>query len=122
MIIAQMPIGVQMLKTSMGQVSPELEAAARICGALPARVLYSIVLPLVRPTLASIFVIVFVAAMRDVSTIILFAGAGSQTLSLLMMQFAMSSNLEASAVIGVIITAIITVVALLARRVSLRTY
>jgi iron(III) transport system permease protein len=115
MIVAQMPIGIHMMKTSIRQVAIELEHSSRVCGAGPVRTFFSIVLPLIRPMLVSIFVIVFISALRDISTIIFLAGAKSQTLSLLMMQLAISSNLEASAVIGVITTAIVAVVALLAR-------
>jgi iron(III) transport system permease protein len=115
MIVAQMPIGVQMMKTSVRQIAVELEHASRVCGAGPIRTFFAIVLPLIRPMLVSIFVIVFISALRDISTIIFLAGARSQTLSLLMMQLATSSNLEASAVIGVITTAIVVVAALLAR-------
>jgi iron(III) transport system permease protein len=120
MIVAQMPIGVQMMKVSIRQLAVELEQSSRICGAGPIRTFWSIVLPLIRPALVSIFLIVFISALRDISTIIFLASAKSQTLSLLMMQFATSSNLEASAVLGVITTAIIVVVALLARRFGLQ--
>jgi iron(III) transport system permease protein len=120
MIVAQMPIGVHMMKTSIRQIAVELEHSSRVCGAGPARTFFSIVLPLIRPMLVSIFVIVFISALRDISTIIFLAGAKSQTLSLLMMQLATSSNLEASAVIGVITTAIVVVVALLARSLGLQ--
>ena len=120
MIVAQMPIGVQMMKVSIRQLAVELEQSSRICGAGPVRTFWSIVLPLIRPALVSIFLIVFISALRDISTIIFLASAKSQTLSLLMMQFATSSNLEASAVLGVITTAIVVVVALLARRFGLQ--
>ena len=120
MIVAQMPIGVHMMKTSIRQIAVELEQSSRVCGAGPTRTFFSIVLPLIRPMLVSIFVIVFISALRDISTIIFLAGAGSQTLSLLMMQLATSSNLEASAVIGVITTAIVVAVALLARSFGLQ--
>jgi iron(III) transport system permease protein len=119
MIVAQMPIGVQMMKASIRQIAAELEQSSRVCGAGPMRTFLSIVVPLIRPMLVSIFVIVFISALRDISTIIFLASARSQTLSLLMMQFATSSNLEASAVIGVITTAIVLVVALLARHFGL---
>jgi iron(III) transport system permease protein len=119
MIVAQMPIGVHMMKTSIRQISVELEQSSRVCGAGPVGTFCTIVLPLIRPMLVSIFVIVFISALRDISTIIFLASAKSQTLSLLMMQFATSSNLEAGAVIGVITTAIVIVVALVARRYGL---
>jgi len=120
MIIAQMPIGVHMMKTSIGQIAVELEQSSRVCGAGPTRTFISIVLPLIKPMLVSIFVIIFISALRDISTIIFLAGVKTQTLSLLMMQFATSSNLEASAVIGTITTAIVVVVALVARRFGLQ--
>jgi len=119
MVVAQMPIGVHMMKTSIRQIGVELEHSSRVCGAGPARTFFAIVLPLIRPMLVSIFVIVFISAIRDISTIIFLASAKNQTLSLLMMQFSMSSNLEASAVVGVVTTAIVVVVALAARRYGL---
>jgi iron(III) transport system permease protein len=118
--IAQMPIGIHMMKTSIRQIAVELEHSSRVCGAGPVRTFCAIVLPLIRPMLVSIFVIVFITSIRDISTIIFLASAKSQTLSLLMMQFAMGSNLEASSVVGVITTAIVVVVALLARRFGLQ--
>jgi len=117
--VAQLPIGTHMMKTSIRQIAIELEQSSRVCGAGPARTFVRIVLPLIRPMLVSIFILVFISAMRDISTIIFLASAGSQTLSLLMIQFGMSSNLEAGAVIGVITTAIIVAVALVGRRFGL---
>jgi iron(III) transport system permease protein len=114
-VVAQLPIGAHMMKTSIRQIAVELEQSSRVCGAGPARTFFRVVLPLIRPMLVSIFILVFISALRDISTIIFLASAQSQTLSLLMMQFGMSSNLEASAVIGVITTAIVIVVALIGR-------
>ena len=121
-VIAQMPIGVHMIKTSVGQISHELEQSSRVSGAGPFRTFVRIVLPLVSPMLVSIFVIVFISALRDISTTIFLANGGSQTLSLLMMQFALSSNLEGAAVIGAITTSIILVVALVARHYGLEVF
>src|SRR5262249_26871787 len=119
MLIAQMPIGVHMMKASIGQIALELEQSSRVCGAGALRTFFFIVLPLIRPMLVSIFIIVFISAMRDISTIVFMASASTQTLSLLMLQFAANSNLEAGAVIGVITTAIVVVVAAGARHLGL---
>jgi iron(III) transport system permease protein len=119
-VIAQMPIGVHMIKTSIGQISRELEQSSRVSGAGPFTTFARIVLPLVSPMLVSIFVIVFISALRDISTTIFLANGNSQTLSLLMMQFALSSNLEGAAVIGAITTSIILVVAFAARHYGLQ--
>lgn len=121
-VIAQMPIGVHMIKTSIGQISRELEQASRVSGAGPFSTFVRIVLPLVSPMLVSIFVIVFISALRDISTTIFLASGDSQTLSLLMMQFALSSNLEGAAVIGAITTSIILVVAVVARHYGLQVF
>jgi len=121
-VIAQMPIGVHMIKTSIGQISRELEQSSRVSGAGPLRTFVRIVLPLSSPMLVSIFVIVFISALRDISTTIFLANGGSQTLSLLMMQFALSSNLEGAAVIGVVTTSIILVVAIIARHYGLEVF
>lgn len=121
-VIAQMPIGVHMIKTSVGQISHELEQSSRVSGAGPFRTFVQIVLPLVSPMLVGIFVIVFIAALRDISTTIFLANGGSQTLSLLMMQFALSSNLEGAAVIGVVTTSLILVVAIVARHYGLEVF
>jgi len=122
LIISQMPIGVHMMKTSVLQIGTELEHSARLCGAGPIRTFFAIILPLIRPMLVSIFVIVFISAIRDISTIIFMANANTKTLSLLMLEFAASSNLEDGAVIGVVTTAIVIVVAALARRFGLNLF
>src|SRR5262249_57594305 len=43
MIIAQMPIGVHMMKTSIRQIAVELEQSSRVCGAAPIRTFFAIV-------------------------------------------------------------------------------
>ena len=73
MVVAQMPIGVHMMKSSISQILVELEQAARVCGAGSVRTFFSIVLPLIRPMLVSIFVIVFISAIRDILSIIFLA-------------------------------------------------
>lgn len=118
-IIAQLPMGVHMMKTSTAQISEVLEQASRVCGAGRFYTFVLIVLPLVRPMMVSIFTIVFIASMRDIGTLIFLMGAGNQTLSVLGMQFAMSSNLEGAAVIGVITTLIVLTAAMSARHLGL---
>jgi iron(III) transport system permease protein len=108
-----------MMKTSILQIAPELEQSSRVCGAGVIYTFFTVVLPLIRPMLVSIFIIVFIAAIRDISTVIFISNASTQTLSLLMIQFAASSNLEASAVIGIITTVIAITAALAARALGL---
>ena len=67
--VAQLPLGVSMMKTSVVQIAPELEHASRVCGAGWWRTFRKIDLPLMKPMLISIFVLVAIAGIRDVSTV-----------------------------------------------------
>lgn len=106
MIIKDMPIGVQMLRTSLHQVSPELEEAAVVAGSRFLTTFFRITLPLMMPMLVSVFLLVFMATLRDISTIVLLASAGTRTLSLLMFEYATAGRFESAAVIGVLIALI----------------
>ncbi len=118
--IKEMPIGTHMMKTSFSQVSPELEQASRVSGAGWTTTYLRITLPLIAPMLVSIFVLTFIATLRDISTSILLASASTRPLSLLMIEFSMAGEMEAAAVIGVVISLMAIVVAFVARRFGLR--
>jgi iron(III) transport system permease protein len=120
LIIQSMPIGTQMLRTAFGQVGMELEQASRVCGAGWFMTYRQIMLPLIAPMLVSIGILVFMGAIRDISTTVLLAGASTQPLSLLMLQFAGSGQSESAAVVGIILSAIAVILALTVRRMGLR--
>jgi iron(III) transport system permease protein len=120
LIVKDMPIGTHMMKTSIGQISRELEHSSQVCGAGGFTTFRRIVLPLMRPMLVSIFVLVFIAALRDISTTVLVVTPATRPLSILMLEYSRSSALEAAAVIGVILMAMMIVVALVARHFGLR--
>lgn len=103
LIIQQMPIGVQLLRGSIAQVSGQLEEAASISGAGFAMIFRRVTLPLITPMLVSVFLLVFAATLKDVSTLVLIAAPGLRTMSLLMFDFTLSGQLESAAVVGVII-------------------
>lgn len=71
------------MKTSSAallQVSGSLEEAARACGASHSESLADITLPLIRPAMVSGFFLIFLPAMREVTTSILLYGPYSRTL------------------------------------------
>lgn len=103
LLIKDMPLGVQMLRSALFQVPGEMEESAAIAGARFPRVFFKIVLPMIAPMLLSVFLLIFVATLRDISTIVLLAGPGTRTLSLVMFEFAQSGRFESAAVIGVIV-------------------
>jgi iron(III) transport system permease protein len=110
LIIQQMPIGVQMLRTAIAQISKQLEEAAMMSGAGFVTIFWRVTLPLVAPALVSVFLLVFAATLKDISTIVLIAAPGIRTMSLLMFDFTLSGQLEAAAVIGVVIAVLCLVV------------
>ena len=103
LIIKELPIGVQLMRNALVQVSSELEEAAFVSGAPFRTIFRRITVPLVMPMVVSVFLLTFAGAVRDIGTIVLLAAPGTRTLSLLMFDFAGSQHLEAAAVVGVLI-------------------
>ena len=120
LLIKELPIGVQMIRGSIAQTSPELEEAARMAGAPFARTFARVTLPVASPTLIAVFLLVFASTIRDISTVVLLAAPGTRTLSLLMFDFANSGRFEPAAVVGVIIAAIALAVTAIAFRLGNR--
>jgi iron(III) transport system permease protein len=79
-----------------------------------------ITLPIVAPTLVSVFLLVFGSTIRDISTVVLIAAPGTRTLSLLRFDFAGSGRFEQAAVLGVIIALIALAVTAIAFRLGNR--
>jgi iron(III) transport system permease protein len=104
LVIKEMPIGTQMIHAAFSQISEELVQASKVVGAGWFRTFVRIELPLIAPMLVSIFVIVFMASLRDVSTTILLVSPSTIPLSVLMLERYMSGGKEAASVIGVILS------------------
>ncbi len=62
---SMMPTAVFILTSYLKGLSPELEQAARMDGASPFQIYYSVVLPLVRPAVATVALLTFVWAWND---------------------------------------------------------
>jgi iron(III) transport system permease protein len=118
LIIKELPIGVQLLRNALAQVSAELEEAAIMSGAGFCVMFRHITLPLMTPMVVSVFLLLFAGAVRDIGTIVLLAGPETRSLSLLMFDFAASQHLEAAAVIGVLIALLCLVTTAVAFRVG----
>jgi ABC-type Fe3+ transport system permease subunit len=70
--------------------------------------------------MTSVFVWSFISSLRDISTVILLSSPSARPLSVLMMEFSISGNLEAATVVATIISATALAVALAVRRLGLR--
>ena len=120
LIIKELPIGVQLLRTALGQVSGQLEEAARMSGAGFAAIFRRVTLPLIAPMLVSVFLLIFAGTIRDISTVVLIATPGLRTLSLLMFDFAAAGRFESASVVGILIALISLAITMIAYRIGNR--
>jgi iron(III) transport system permease protein len=114
LIVQGLPFATHMFEASIGQVARELEESSLMSGASRIETVTRITAPLIAPMMASVAVLSFMAAMKDISATILVATPGTQTLPLLMFGYALNGRLEAAAVIGVVTVSVAIVMAFIA--------
>jgi iron(III) transport system permease protein len=114
------PLSTQFFKTSLMQIGPEVEEAARTCGAGWLRMYWKIVLPMLAPTAVTVGLITFLGAIYDISTPVLLYNAGSRPLSILMLEYAFSGARERGAAIGVLLTVAVVLILLASRSLGYR--
>jgi iron(III) transport system permease protein len=120
MVIKSMPLGVQLTKSVLLQLSDELEEASRIAGGSWVTTYRKVVLPLLAPAMVTIGVVGFMSAARDISTIILLGSSQSRTLALLALDFAYGGQMERGTVVAVLTVLMVVVAAFIARWVENR--
>jgi iron(III) transport system permease protein len=114
--IKELPIGIHLFKVAIAQMSPQLEEAAAVAGAGRFLTIRRITLPLLSSAVVSVFIIVFIAVMKDISSIVLLAGPGTETISLVIYNYAYNGKAESAAVIGVLYAVVALVLAILVSR------
>ncbi len=119
-IIKEMPLGSQIIKASVMQISKELEEASTTSGASWLSGFRRILLPLLRPTMIAVGIIVFISAVRDIPTLVFLSTHNSRTISLLMLDYIAEANMEKAAVLGVFIVFLIFALLFVARVLGLR--
>ncbi len=119
-IIKEMPLGSQIIKAGVMQISKELEEASTASGASWLSGFRRVLLPLLRPTMIAVGIIVFISAVRDIPTVVFLSTHNSRTISLLMLDYIAEANMEKAAVLGVFIVFLIFVLLFIARVLGLR--
>ncbi|MBA2690772.1 MAG: iron ABC transporter permease [Burkholderiales bacterium] len=118
--IQDSPVSTQAFKSAFLQLGPDLEEAARVAGA-PWRYTYMrILLPLVAPVAVTVAMLNFGSALTSISTPVLLYSAQSRPLSILLLEYSYTGELERAAALGLLITAIICVMMLVGRRFGLK--
>jgi len=110
-----MPIGIRAMSGGLLQLSNELEESSRVHGASFIRTFRSIVAPLLAPTFIATWIIIFLSAVRDLSTVILLYSAKSKVLSMLNYELWASGRMESAFAVGLVTTLIVIVAAVAAR-------
>jgi len=119
-IVKELPLGIQIIKAGIMQVSNEMEEASRVAGASWVVGFQRILVPLLKPTMVAVGLIVFISAVRDIPTVIFLSTYRSRTLSLLMLDYIAEANMEKAAVLGVFLVFIIFALLLIGRLFGLR--
>ena len=119
-IVKEMPLGTQIIKAGVLQISNELEEASSAAGAPWLAGFRRILLPLLKPTMVAVGIIIFISAARDIPTVIFLATNQTRTLSLLMLDYIADANNEKAAVLGVFLVFLIFAVLLIGRLLGFR--
>jgi iron(III) transport system permease protein len=106
---------------SLIQIHPELEEAARTCGARPATTLRRVLLPLLLPGLAGAWVWVVAHVMRELSTALLLQGDDNVTAAVQLWSYWAGGEPGKAAAVGVWMVVAMTVVTVAWQRLSTRT-
>jgi iron(III) transport system permease protein len=114
------PVSSQAFKSAFMQLGPDLEEAARVAGGSWWYTYFRILLPLVAPMAVTIAMLNFGTALTSISTPVLLYSADSRPLSILLLEYSFTGEIERSAALGLLITAIICAMMLIGRRLGLQ--
>ena len=102
-VLTGMPLGVQIIKSSLLQLGAELEEASRVAGASWFVTYRRIVLRLLGPSLLTVGLIVFVGAARNISYVALLSTTANQPLAMLQLNYLAEGKNEIASVIAFIV-------------------
>ncbi|HEY1486544.1 MAG TPA: hypothetical protein VGF84_10595, partial [Micromonosporaceae bacterium] len=106
---------VRIIGNGFAQLDGSLEEAARMNGASRARVLRTVGAPLLRPSIVSAFLLIYVFTVREVNTAIILYSPTSLVLSVLAWNYLADGSLAQAAVVGVIQTLLMIIGIVIAR-------
>lgn len=102
-VTASLPFASRASSAALSQVHPELEEAGRIAGGDRLRVLRTITVPLIMPTLVFIWLWTFVHSVRDLSTSVMLYSPKSPVIANLLWQLWDYGNLTTGAAVATIL-------------------
>lgn len=117
--IQDSPVSTQAFKSAFLQLGPDLEEAARVAGGSWRYTYIRILLPLVAPVALTVGMLNFGSALTSVSTPVLLYSAQSRPLSILLLEYSFTGELERAAALGLLVTMIICAMILIGQRFGL---
>jgi iron(III) transport system permease protein len=120
LIIGDSPVTTQAFRAGFLQLGADLEEAARVSGATWGSAYRKILLPLLAPMAGAVGLMNFGSALTSISTPVLLYSHPSRPLSLLLLEYSVTGELERGAALGLLLTALICVMMLVGRKVGLQ--
>lgn len=120
MTIKDSPVTLQAFKAAFLQLGPDLEEAARVAGASWPHLYRRILLPLVAPVAAAVGLLNFGGALTSVSTPVLLYSTQSRPLSILLLEYSFTGELERAAALGLLITVMVCIMMLVGKKFGLQ--
>ena len=115
-ITRYLPIGLRTVSGGVIQLSSELEEASLMSGASWGYTLRRIILPLIKPTLAAAWLMMFMIFLRELSMSILLAGPGNPVISVVMFDYYTSGELGPLSAASILMVCVTVLVVFIARR------
>jgi iron(III) transport system permease protein len=91
-IVRFLPLGFGAVMPSVLRISTELDRAARVSGASWLRTMWTILVPLLRPALASAFVLLFVSFLKEYASALFLVARGSEVIGTTMIELWRQGN------------------------------
>lgn len=117
-VLSNITVGVQLIKTNLIQLSPELEEASWASGGSRLFTFYKVVLPLIAPSVIITGLQTFATAVSVVGVIAMLGTGPNQPLSILQLVYLDSGRYEPATIVGLLILVITILASLLAKVVS----
>jgi iron(III) transport system permease protein len=116
-IVRFLPLGFGAVMPSVLRISTELDRAARVSGATWLTTMWSILVPLLRPALASAFVLLFVSFLKEYASALFLVARGSEVIGTTMIELWRQGNSGPVAALSAIQLAITFVAIVIGQRV-----
>jgi iron(III) transport system permease protein len=121
-MIRSLPVAFINAAATVKALNPEMEDAVRILGGSRAVVMRKVVVPLARGGLIGSWLLVFIAATRELSTAIFLTGPKTKVMSIVMLDLSEEGNFEVLSALGVLLLATAWVVVWIGQRVAGRDF